>query len=196
LVKLRRLGMHVASILSRPASWLPVERYSGYRLLRSWRVRRAARYLVDVAVPSVPVAAPEWLPDVLSWPLWHPSRIAQRPDHNGSWTTHPREAWFFVNGILTNADVADVNAEYLSYLFHRPPTLIENSTAGAVEDLLECALDKAFGSIGEAATKAVPPIYDALKDPDKKRVVCHRPFAGHDHRKRRAQVPRPALRAR
>ena len=40
-----------------------------------------------------------------------------------------------------------------------------------LEDLIECALNKAFSQTGEAATKAVPAIYDALKDPSKDRVV-------------------------
>ncbi len=60
---------------------------------------------------------------------------------------------------------------YLAYLFHRPGTVIQNSTGGLAEDLLECALDKAALRTGEAATKAIPAIYDAMLDKSKTRVV-------------------------
>lgn len=151
--------------------WLPLKRFSEFGLLDPSRPVRAATYLADILVPSLPLTPPAWLPQAIAWPFLHPTRIRQRPDHNGSWTSHPREAWLFVNGILTNDAVAELNAAYLAYLFHRPITIVQNSTGGAAGDLFECALDKAFGATGEAATKAFPPIYDALKDPDKDRVV-------------------------
>jgi len=154
-----------------PPPWLPLKRFSEFGLLYPWRPIRAATYLADILVPSLPVTPPAWLPEVIAWPFLHPSKIQQRPDHNGNWTSYPREAWFFINGILTNDAVAQLNTAYLAYLFHRPITLVQNSTGGAIEDLVECAADKAFGATGEAATKAFPPIYDALKDPDKQRVV-------------------------
>lgn len=154
-----------------PSSWLPIRPYSEFGLAYPWRPIRAARFLSDVLLPSVPVTAPAWVPGSISWAFWHPSLVAQRPDHNGSWTSHPTEAWFYINGILTDDALSQLNAAYLSYLFHRPLTLIENSTGGVVEDLVECTLDKAFGRTGEAATKAFPAIYDALKDPGKEKVV-------------------------
>ena len=159
------------SFFGLPGSWLPSKRFSEFGLIYPWRPLRAATYLAEILTPSLPVTAPAWLPDAVTWPFLHPSRIRQRPDHNGNGTSHPREAWFFVNGILTNDAIAQLNAAYLAYMFHRPITLVQNSTGGLVEDLAECALDKAFGATGEAATKAFPPIYDALKDPDKERVV-------------------------
>ena len=163
--------LYAQSVLGSPESWAPWRRFSEFELLLPWRPLRAARYLADVLMISVPLTAPAWLPAALTWPFWHPTVIEQRPDHEGSFTSHPRERWFFINGIMTNASVAHLNAAYLAFLFHRPITLIQNSTGGALEDLIECALDKAFGQTGEAATKAVPAIYDALKDPAKDRVV-------------------------
>ena len=72
---------------------------------------------------------------------------------------------------MTNAAIADLNGAYLAELFHRPITLVENSTDGLLEDLVECAREKSFGRISEATDSAFPAIYDALKDPDKERVV-------------------------
>jgi len=99
----------------------------------------------------------------------------QRPDHNGSTTAFPDEAWFFVNGIMTNDSVAQINSAYLAYLFHRPLTMIQNSTDSLWIDLFECALSKEWYRVVEPAVKAFPPIYDALKSKHKQRVVviCH-----------------------
>lgn len=128
-----------------PSSWLPIQHFSEFGLAYPWRPLRAAKFLSDILVPSVPVTAPARVPDLVSSAFWHPSLIDQRPDHNRAWTSHPEEAWFFINGILTNDGVAQLNAAYLAYLFHRPLTLIQNATGGVVEDLIECAGDKAVG---------------------------------------------------
>jgi hypothetical protein len=161
---------YVFSVFGQPTSWLPAP-YSEFGLLYTWRLLRTVTYVADVGLPSVPLTAPAWFPEPLAPLFWHPSRIAQRPDHNAGWSSHRRESWFFVNGIMTNHAMSQLNAAYLADLFHRPITLVQNSTGGLVEDLLECALDKAFGRTGEAARTAVPPIYDALKDADTTRVV-------------------------
>lgn len=162
--------MWLASVLGRPDSLLP-ERFSEYRLLYSLNITRTTRYLADILIPSVARAAPEWMPAPLSPFVFHPSRVEAHRDHNRSWTTHPHEAWLFVNGILTDKDVARLNAAYLADLFHRPITVIQNSTDGLVDDLRECVSEKAFGRTGEAATVAFPAIYDAIKDEERQRVV-------------------------
>jgi len=101
--------------------------------------------------------------------------ILHRPDHNQDYTTFPKEAWFFINGIMTNDSVAQLNAAYLSDLFHRPITIIQNTTQSLLIDLGECAFGKVWKNewrdVKEASAKAFPPIYDALKSPDKGKVV-------------------------
>jgi hypothetical protein len=159
------------SVFGLPNSWVPWRRYSEFGLVYPWRPLRAATFAADLVVPSVPLNAPAWVPSQLAWAFWHPTLIGQRPDHNDNPTTSPQEAWFLINGICTNDSLAQLNAAYLTYLFHRPITMIQNSTGGIGEDLLECALDKAMFRTGEAATKAFTPIYDALKDRNKTRVV-------------------------
>jgi len=158
------------AVFGSPSSWVP-SRFSEYGFAYSWRVLRAARYVADVAIPSLPMTAPAWFPEPVAPFFWHPSRVCQHADHNESFTSHRREAWLFVNGILTNAAMAELNVDYLVDLFHRPITLLENSTDGLLEDLVECAREKSFGRNAEATEVAFPAIYDALKDPEKERVV-------------------------
>jgi len=145
--------------------------YTEFDLTNLARPLRALHYALQVGALTVPWTAPPFVPEWASWLLWHPTLVGQRGDHNASVTTSPHESWLFINGIMTDDTVAQLNAAYLAHLFHRPVTLIENSTGGVIEDLLECAIDKAALRTGEAATIAFPVVYEALRDPTKTRVV-------------------------
>jgi hypothetical protein len=159
----------VPSFLGLPSSWGPAP-YSEYQLLWSGDVPRLARYLVDVGIPSVPGRAPGWVPGPLASLFWHPSHVDRHPDENGRSDSHPHEAWFFINGILHDDALAQMNGDYLAYLFHRPITLLQNSTDGALVDLLECAVER-LGATAEDVDAAFPPLMNALKDAEKERVV-------------------------
>lgn len=162
----------VASILGLPRTWIPpYRRYSELKSLDLWQLRRTVKTLVNVLVPSIPRTPPSFGPPALGNVFWQPTVILQRPDHHGSYTSFPEEAWFFINGIMTNDVIAHGNAAYLAHLFHRPITLIQNSTDSLLVDLLECALGKHWERTTEPATKAFPAIYDALKSPHRRRVV-------------------------
>ncbi|MFN8446179.1 MAG: hypothetical protein U0175_35645 [Caldilineaceae bacterium] len=162
----------VSSIFGLPWSWLPpYRRYSEYQIANLWQPLRFLRFLINTNVPSLPFAPPTFSPPFVNEFLWQPSVILQRPDHNGSYTSFLDESWFFVNGIMTNSAVAQINAAYLAYLFHRPITLVQNATSSLWLDLLQCAIGKQWRKITEPAVKAMPAIYDALKDKSKERVV-------------------------
>ncbi len=162
---------YIASILGCPRTWIPpFHRYSEFRILDIWRLWRSLQFLVNVTVPTIPVSPPTFGPPMINLFFWRPTVILQRPAQYGSYTSYSREAWFFVNGIMTNDSVAQINAACLAYLFHRPITLIQNSTCGAFPDILECALGKQWHRTTESAIQAFPPIYDALKS-EKQRVV-------------------------
>lgn len=174
---------YIRSILGPVSTWLPPQnRYSEFTMLDPWRLARALKYIVDVTVPSVSGQPPAFLasllPPAIEDLFFVQTEVLHRPDYYGDYTSYPKEKWFFVNGILTNGDVAQLNAACISWLFHRPVTLIQNATDGALADLFECALGKEWyenTSSTEAARIAFPAIYDALTDPDKEKVVviCH-----------------------
>ena len=157
------------SVLGLPCSWGPAP-YSEYELVWSGDVPRLASYLWDVGIPSVPGRAPCWVLSPVASLFWHPSVVDWRPDEKGRMCSHPREAWFFINGILTDDAVARMNGDYLAYLFHRPITLLQNSTDGALVDLLECGFER-LGATADDVDAAFPPVMTALKDPEKERVV-------------------------
>ena len=158
------------SLLGRLRSVAPAP-HSEYAMFTSRDVRRSARYLADVLLPSFRRRAPSWVPDGLRGVFFHQTTIEHRPDQAGRYDSFPAEEWFFINGILTDPGMAAWNADYLALIFHRPFTIIQNATDGPVSDLLECADEKAFGMNGEPVDVGFPEVHRALKDATKDRIV-------------------------
>jgi hypothetical protein len=143
--------------------------YSEYDLLWSWNIPRLARYLADTLIPSFPGRAPAWILPPLSSLFFHHSRELKDAGKAHA-RQFPGESWFFINGILTNQDVARMNAAYLVHLFHRPINVLWNSTDGIVVDLFGCATEK-LGATDEDVDIAFHPLLDAISSPQSKRVV-------------------------
>jgi hypothetical protein len=162
--------LYFCSVFGTPASWLSRHRYSEYRIGEVWRLQRTVQYLLDAALPAIQKSPPPFGVPFVNDLIWRPTVVLQRPDHHGSYTTFPKEAWIFVNGILTNDGVAHLNGALLADLFHRPLTIVQNSTGAVWADLFECALGKQWYRSTESVEQAFPVIYDALKS-DKERVV-------------------------
>lgn len=161
-----------SAVFGRPWTWIPpYKRYSEFKILDLWQLRQTIKFLINVTVPSIPKNPPSFGPPLLNSLFWQPSLVLQRPDHNGSYTSYPDEAWFLINGIMTNDNVAHLNAAHLSYLFHRPMTLIQNSTDSFLIDMVQCMLGKEWQHTTEPVNKAFPAIYDALKSPHKRKVI-------------------------
>jgi hypothetical protein len=143
--------------------------YSEYDLFWSGDIPRLARYLADTLIPSFPGRAPAWIRPPLSSLLFHRSHELKDAGKAHA-QPFPGESWFFINGILTNQDVARMNAAYLVHLFHRPINVLWDSTDGIGVDLLECAIEK-LGATSEEVDSAFHPLLDAISSPQNKRVV-------------------------
>ncbi|HZE15988.1 MAG TPA: hypothetical protein VE197_09930 [Mycobacterium sp.] len=139
--------------------------FSEYELF--WQL---AVYLTDILVPSLPIRTPGWVLPPFSRLFFHHSGELKPPEGDPPTKHVDGEQWFFINGILTNEDVARMNAAYLVDLFHRPIRILWNSTDGFKLDLLECASEK-LGARDADVAMALYPVLDAIADPKKQRVV-------------------------
>lgn len=165
------------SLLGEPASWSrqtcpPTELQLGEPA--NWL--KAAQTLAYIGIPAVPRRLPRWVrlrpalkPAVRLF--LRPSRVYRYRDAACRPDPTPEQAWFFINGICTDRQVLMLNAAYLSKLFHRPLTLLHNSTCSLLPDLAECAIGKAWDGVTESVRSAFAPLYAALKSPAKQRVI-------------------------
>ena len=125
---------YVASIFGKPLGWLPLHPYSEYSLFNPWRPLRAAKYILNTGIPCLPLNPPPLTPPFLEALFFRPTLILHRPDQDQNYNAFPDETWFFINGIMTNDSVAQLNAAFISELFHRPVTIIHNTTQGVLTD--------------------------------------------------------------
>ncbi len=168
--------LYVDSILGHPWTWLPPhDRFSEFSIVSPFSVIRSMKYLIDVTVPALPIELPEWVPGGEESVFWRATEILFQTDPDNNPYSYPEEAWIFVNGIGTNDGLARINAEYLSLIFRRPITIIQNATDSILVDIAESVIGKAWRIMTEASAKAYPFLCEALLAPSKKRVVviCH-----------------------
>jgi len=180
-----RPPLYVRSLFGPMDSWIRSPRkYSEFEILDPWQPIRTLKYLRDATIPARPWSAPDWaetlMPDLVTHLFWRPSRFFRQSDEYGSTRSFPDELWFFINGVATNEDVAELNAAFLAQLFHRPITVMQNATDSLLVDLIECGLGKGFKkdpnsedrkTMTEPAWKATSAILEALNAPAIKKVV-------------------------
>jgi pimeloyl-ACP methyl ester carboxylesterase len=163
-----------------PARAHAVRRYSEYNILNPWRARTLAGFLMDLSIPALPESTPDLarmlLPPVVNRRFWRPTSFFRQPDEYAGVCSFPKEHWFFINGIATNADVARYNSAYLAHLFHRPVTVVQNATCSLPADLLECMLGKGLrvcdrNIMTEPAWRAATAVLEALNAEDIQHVI-------------------------
>ena len=176
---------YIRSVFGAPRSWLPPHRrFSEYNIIDPWQLLRSARFLLDITLPSAAVTTPGWarmlFPNIVNRRFWRPTGFFRQPDEYGGTSSFSDEHWFFINGIMTNEDVAEFNAAYLAHLFHRPLTVIQNATNSLGVDVYECAIGKGFKTnpdsadqktMTEPAWRATAAILEALNADQTRRVV-------------------------
>ena len=157
-----------------------VREYSEYNILNPWRSLTLARFLSDLTIPALPRATPDLarmlLPPVVNRRFWRPTGFFRQADEVAGVCSFPKEHWFFINGIATNADVARYNSAYLAHLFHRPVTVVQNATCSLTTDLLECMVGKGLRLcdkkiMTEPAWRATTAILEALNAGHIERVI-------------------------
>jgi len=176
---------YLQSIFGPAYTWVyPRRKYSEFNIINPWKPLRTLTYLRDVTVPSLPKEpkplARTLLPPLVQDTFWRATGYFQQPDPYDSVTSFPKERWFYINGIATNQDVARMNSAYLAQLFHRPITVVQNSTNSIGIDLLSCVLGKGIKknpnleqkkSMTEPSIKAAVAILDALNADEIEKVV-------------------------
>jgi hypothetical protein len=81
----------------------------------------------------------------------------------------------YINGILTNDKIIELNRNKLNELFKRDINVIHNVTDSLISDLIECLIGKNTDSLTEASTLALYTLCNKLLNPeiDKIVLICH-----------------------
>ncbi|CAB4129462.1 Domain of unknown function DUF676, lipase-like [uncultured Caudovirales phage] len=86
---------------------------------------------------------------------------------------HPKEVWFFVNGICTDANLAKLNGACLSELFSRKIQVIHNPTFGIIPDLAECIFERTFDGFAPITAHLYNEVISAMAKKQKVVIIGH-----------------------
>ncbi len=118
---------------------------------REWSERN--RYIEDIwlGVGSTNVIAlKQWQEDAWEKPQ---NSLVKIPENE---IMQDKELWFYVNGVVTDHYIAQLNAEYLADLFKRRIHILHNETEGFYRDLQECV-------VGREQNKETRAMVDVMK---------------------------------
>jgi hypothetical protein len=164
----------IFSIMGTPKQMIPpYHPYSEYTFFDPTELSRIIKYLEEVSLFPIPIPYryANWLP-IPETLFLKETHVFSYPENSQAGDDNfPNEAWFFINGIATNTDMAKMNCKYLNELFHRRIVGIQNPTDSILVDLLECAVGKRWKRSMSPAQKALEPISNALNDPNIERVI-------------------------
>jgi pimeloyl-ACP methyl ester carboxylesterase len=164
----------IFSILGSPKDLIPpYPPYSEYNFFNPKEITRLLAYIEEISLLPIPIPYHYlcWLPIPETLFLKETHVYSYPEDSTEHDRKYPTEAWFFVNGIATNLDLALINCQYLNKLFHRRIIGIQNPTDSILVDLLECAVGKRWRRSMNPSRKALEPISLALNNSDIERVI-------------------------
>lgn len=167
-------GEYIKSILGEPETWFDTDKFSEFNLA-SADILKFIKYSSEATLPPIlgdnyflKPFIPNFLQSVLfveQGSIWEVDN--QMPEK------FENEKWFFINGIVTNEDLAEANAKYLIQLFHRPVTILHNPTNGIFLDLMQSAVGKKGYTNIKFANFVLPNIRKALAEKDKIVIISH-----------------------
>ncbi|KAL1407385.1 hypothetical protein Q8F55_006807 [Vanrija albida] len=100
-----------------------------------------------------------------------PVRQSRRLDDGADVPGAEREKWFFVNGISTPPNAAQISVDFLHTLTGRPVTALLNRTLGVWFDLWECLLQRDLHQATKDIRDGYRPLVEAIKNPAYDRIV-------------------------
>lgn len=109
------------------------------------------------------------------WGFFEREPMSVVPDirADASITGAPGEAWYFINGILTDRKLGELNARRLSQVFQRPITLLSNPTYNIASDLHQCINGRTLDLPSPEATRFATLIHRSLEKCDRVILVGH-----------------------
>jgi len=81
--------------------------------------------------------------------------------------------WYFLNGICTTPEIAELNLEAISDLFGTKVTALYNPTAGFVPDILECIYERTLDKYAPVTLDVFDKIQKSLDAGKKVRLIAH-----------------------
>ncbi|MDX1904350.1 MAG: hypothetical protein SFU27_09355 [Thermonemataceae bacterium] len=166
---------YLKSIFGTPDTWVDTHKFSEFNLASN-DLLKFIKYSSEVTLPPLlgdnyflKAFVPTFLQSLLF--MEHASIFEVNMASNAD--KFADEKWFFINGIVTNEDLAAANGKYISLLFQRAVTVLHNPTNGIGLDMMQYVNGKFGQNNLEFAKYVMPTIRKALEEKNKVVLISH-----------------------
>jgi hypothetical protein len=136
-----------------------------------WSFFKLLEFGSDLFLPKLPIKSPSWIPKFFKKTLFG-SNSRYLPD-----TTEEIDniCVLYLNGIISNRDIIELNRKQISSILNRPVNIIYNVTDSFIIDIFECLIGKETEYLTEASTITLYILSRKLLDPNIKKIllICH-----------------------
>ena len=84
-----------------------------------------------------------------------------------------KEVWFYINGICTDRELAQLNGRCLSDILQRPVRVLHNPTSGFFQDLIECAFERTLDQYAVITLRLFSEVSKSLNEKKKVKIIAH-----------------------
>ena len=136
-----------------------------------WDIQSIIELMSDIFFPSLPFSCPSWCPHFFKKMFFGGSSTFIKSFKEEK----DDQFWIYVNGILTNKKIIEMNRILLEDVFDRPIHVVHNDSDSIVVDLIECLVGKQYEDLTEPAFVTLMAITKKLLDNKIKKIViiCH-----------------------
>ena len=137
----------------------------------NWNVIKLLQLISDLFLVKLPINCPSWIPNPIKKLFF---------GENSKYLPAKEEyedgiCIIYLNGILSNKELIELNRQELSKIFNRKINVLHNVTDSLISDLIECLIGKTTEDLTEASTVTLYTLSNKLLNPKIKKVifVCH-----------------------
>ena len=133
----------------------------------NWSIFKFIHLLSDIFLIKLPIHCPSWIPYPIK-KLFFGENSKYLP---ANIEYEDGICIIFINGIMSNEKVVELNRIELMKLLNRQINILHNVTDSLVVDLIECLIGKTTSDLTEASTVALYTLCNKLLDPNIKKIV-------------------------
>ena len=137
----------------------------------NWNTIKLLHLLSDIFFIKLPIYCPTWVPYPIKKLLFgdNSKYLPSEKEYED------RICIIYLNGILSNEEIVELNRRELNKIFNRPINVLHNVTDSLISDLIECLIGKTTNELTEASTVALYTLCSKLTDQniDKVILICH-----------------------
>ncbi len=138
---------------------------------RHWNIFKLIELNSDLFLPKLPIKSPSWMPKFCK-KIFFGSNSRYLPDEIEE---KDNISVLYVNGIMSNREVIEINRKEISKILNRPVNVIYNVTDSFLIDIFECFIGKETEHLTEASTITLYVLSRKLLDPNIQKIIliCH-----------------------